>query len=75
MSETALYLMKEGDEPVRTDFGGRYLAAYSLGEEFTAAVLLSGREIARGSGTSKKRAEQQAARAALLRVKRSGDWE
>ena len=54
----------------------------TIGEEgpphqrvFTAAVLLSGREIARGSGTSKKRAEQEAARAALLSVKRSGDWE
>ena len=38
-------------------------------------LFADGREIARGSGTSKKRAEQEAARAALLRVKRSGDWE
>ena len=40
VSETAVYLIKEGAEPVKTDFGGRYLAAYSLGEEFTSAVLL-----------------------------------
>ena len=45
--------------------------------DFTRDLHLfsDGREIARGSGTSKKRAEQEAARAALLRVKRSGDWE
>ena len=54
----------------------------TIGEEgpphervFTAAALVDGKEIARGSGTSKKRAEQEAARAALLLIKRSGEWE
>ena len=47
-------------------------AYQTVGEEgpphervFTAAVLIDGREAARGKGTSKKRAEQEAARAAL----------
>ncbi len=40
---------------------------------FTAAVLLEGREIARGEGTSKKRAEQEAARKALEILQRSGE--
>ena len=40
---------------------------------FTAAVLIGGREAARGSGTSKKRAEQEAALAALSMIKRSGE--
>ncbi|MCR4886104.1 MAG: ribonuclease III [Clostridiales bacterium] len=60
---------------------GRPMPAYqTVGEEgppheriFTAAALIDGREIARGSGTSKKRAEQEAARAALLIIMRSGD--
>ncbi|MBR6185657.1 MAG: ribonuclease III, partial [Clostridia bacterium] len=52
----------------------------TLGEEgpphdrvFTAAVLVDGREVARGRGTSKKRAEQEAAAQALAIIKRSGD--
>ena len=52
----------------------------TLGEEgpphdrvFTAAALLEGKEIARGRGTSKKRAEQEAAAAALNSIKRSGE--
>ena len=40
---------------------------------FTAAVLIDGREIARGEGRSKKRAEQEAAAAALEIIKRSGE--
>ena len=40
VSETALYRIKEGAEPVKTDFGGRYLSAYTIGENLTAAVLL-----------------------------------
>jgi ribonuclease-3 len=34
-------------------------------KEFSVRVLLNGREVGRGTGTSKKRAEQSAARAAL----------
>ena len=52
----------------------------TLGEEgpphdrvFTAAVLIDGREAARGKGTSKKRAEQEAAAAALNMMKGSGE--
>ncbi len=52
----------------------------TLGEEgpphdrvFTAAVLLEGKETARGKGTSKKRAEQEAAAAALNIIKGSGE--
>ena len=60
---------------------GKPMPAYeTVGEEgpphdrvFTSAVLAEGREIARGSGKSKKRAEQEAARAALARLKGSGD--
>ena len=60
---------------------GRSMPAYqTVGEEgppheriFTAAVLIDGREIARGSGTSKKRAEQEAAGAALKIITRSGE--
>lgn len=60
---------------------GHPMPAYeTIGEEgpphdrvFTAAVLIDGREVARGRGTSKKRAEQEAARAALDRIKRSGE--
>ncbi len=60
---------------------GRSMPAYvTVGEEgpphervFTAAVLIDGQEIAKGSGTSKKRAEQEAARDALQIIKRSGD--
>jgi len=40
---------------------------------FTAAVVLDGREIARGEGKSKKRAEQEAARRALEILERSGE--
>ena len=40
---------------------------------FTAAVFIDGQEISRGSGTSKKRAEQEAARAALMIIRGSGD--
>ena len=40
---------------------------------FTAAVLINGREAARGMGKSKKRAEQEAAAAALKTIKRSGE--
>lgn len=40
---------------------------------FTVSVVLEGQEIARGSGTSKKRAEQNGARAALLSIKHLGD--
>ncbi len=40
---------------------------------FTAAVRIDGREIARGSGKSKKRAEQEAAGAALAIIMRSGE--
>ena len=60
---------------------GRPMPAYeTVGEEgpphdrvFTAAVLIEGREVARGSGKSKKRAEQEAAAAALNLIKRSGE--
>ena len=60
---------------------GRPSPTYAtLGEEgpphervFTAAVLVDGREIAKGKGTSKKRAEQEAAAAALALMKRSGE--
>lgn len=40
---------------------------------FTAAVLIAGKEAARGEGTSKKRAEQAAARAALEIIMGSGE--
>ena len=41
---------------------------------FTAAVTVEGKELARGTGKSKKRAEQEAARAALQTIlKRSGE--
>ena len=40
IGETAYYVIKENEGPVKTDFGGRYLKAYALGEEFSAAVLL-----------------------------------
>ena len=62
---------------------GRDMPTYEiLGEDgppherlFTAAVLIDGEEKARGSGKSKKRAEQEAAAAALriLKRSRSGD--
>ena len=52
----------------------------TLGEEgpphdrvFTAAVLIDGRPTAQGKGTSKKRAEQEAAAAALNIMKGSGE--
>ena len=61
---------------------GHPMPAYeTLGEEgpphdrtFTAAVLIEGREIAIGKGTSKKRAEQEAAAQALKIIKRSGEF-
>ncbi len=40
---------------------------------FTVAAIIDGREAARGLGTSKKRAEQQAAEIALNQMKRSGE--
>lgn len=40
---------------------------------FTVAVLIEGKEAALGSGTSKKRAEQEAARIALQMIKGSGE--
>lgn len=40
---------------------------------FTVMVLLEEKEIATGSGTSKKRAEQNAAKEALQKIKRLGD--
>ena len=60
---------------------GHPMPAYqTVGEEgpphervFTAAVLIDGKEIAKGSGTSKKRAEQEAARTALTIIMGSGD--
>ena len=60
---------------------GRDMPTYEiLGEDgpphervFTAAVYLEGVEAARGTGTSKKRAEQEAAAAALDTLKRSGE--
>ena len=65
------YLQGQGKEaPVYT----------TLGEEgpphdrvFTSAVVIGGREAARGRGTSKKRAEQEAAAAALKMMKGSGE--
>ena len=52
----------------------------TLGEEgpphdrvFTAAVLIDGKPTAQGKGTSKKRAEQEAAAAALNMMKGSGE--
>ena len=52
----------------------------TLGEEgppheriFTAAVVIEGRQVATGKGTSKKRAEQEAAAAALNMMKGSGE--
>lgn len=61
--------------------GGKDAPTYkTVGEEgpphervFTAAVLVNGQEIARGSGTSKKRAEQEAARAAMEIIRGSGE--
>ena len=60
---------------------GRDMPTYEiLGEDgpphdrvFTAAVYLEGVEAAQGKGTSKKRAEQEAARAALTIIMGSGD--
>ena len=60
---------------------GRDMPTYEiLGEDgpphdrvFTAAVYLEGMEAAQGKGTSKKRAEQEAAAAALNTLKRSGE--
>ena len=60
---------------------GRALPAYeTVGEAgppheriFTCAVLIDGAEIARGTGASKKQAEQEAARTALRLIKRSGE--
>lgn len=60
---------------------GRPAPSYAIIEEsgpphertFTAAVVTAGREIARGTGTSKKRAEQEAAAAALRAIKGSGE--
>ena len=40
---------------------------------FTAAVYISGRETARGKGTSKKRAEQEAAKRALEIITQAGE--
>ena len=40
---------------------------------FLSAVLLEGKELARGEGKSKKRAEQEAARAAVQILERSGE--
>ena len=40
---------------------------------FTAAVLIEGKQAAIGKGTSKKRAEQEAAAAALITMKGSGE--
>ncbi len=61
---------------------GQPMPSYeTLGEEgpphervFTAAVLVNGRETARGKGTSKKRAEQEAAAAALKKIIASGEF-
>lgn len=39
---------------------------------FTVAVVIDGKEISQGTGTSKKRAEQAAATAALEKIQRSG---
>jgi len=60
---------------------GKPMPAYrTVGEEgpphsriFTAAVIIEGREAARGVGTSKKRAEQEAAGAALRMMTGSGE--
>lgn len=60
---------------------GKTMPSYeTVGEEgpphdpvFTAAVLIEGKEIARGTGKSKKRAEQEAARTALSIIMRSGE--
>ena len=60
---------------------GQAAPAYETVEEsgpphervFTVAVRAEGREIGRGSGTSKKRAEQDAAAAALRLIKHSGE--
>ena len=60
---------------------GQPMPAYvTLSEEgpphdrvFTSAVLVDGKEFAQGRGTSKKRAEQEAAAAALRMMKRSGE--
>ncbi len=40
---------------------------------FTVAAMIDGREAARGTGTSKKRAEQQAAQRVIHQMKRSGE--
>ena len=40
---------------------------------FTAAVLIDGREAAQGKGTSKKRAEQEAAKKALETITQAGE--
>ena len=61
---------------------GHQMPVYeTLGEDgpphdrvFTAAVLVNEKEIAQGKGTSKKRAEQEAAAAALKMIKGSGEW-
>lgn len=60
---------------------GKSMPAYATVNEegpphdrtFIAAVLIDGKETARGAGKSKKRAEQEAARAALQIIKGSGE--
>ena len=60
---------------------GREMPAYeTVGQEgpphdrvFTAAVLIDGAEAARGTGKTKKRAEQEAAGKALEELRRAGD--
>jgi len=71
-SETAAADPKSALQEYLQGKGTAAPAYQTVGEEgpphervFTAAVLIDGREAARGKGTSKKRAEQEAARAAL----------
>ena len=47
--------------------GDMYPGSYQM-KEFSSAVLLDGKELARGTGRSKKRSEQQAAYEALKRM-------
>ena len=79
------YSRGEGDRDYKTSL--QELAAQDLGripeyrvaergpdhqKEFTARVFLGGREFGRGSGRSKKEAEQQAAQEAFARLTERG---
>src|SRR5438445_13193075 len=85
-SRMEAYVRGEGDRDYKTSL--QELAAQDLGrlpeyrveergpdheKEFTATVYLAGREFGRGTGRSKKEAEQRAARDAHARLTEGGD--